>query len=258
MADILFSLIQSPIVIIGMHRSGTTMLSQILEKAGVFMGADFTAYHESNYFQQLNEKLLQHQLGTWDKPKVTQSAPLLHSRYFISEYTSLKNKPYNIVQLLTRKQWGWKDPRTTYTLGSWIKIFPDIKVIHIVRNGIDTAISLCERNNMVQPNTKWHSNRLIKPESCFDLWEEYVNQARSWKENIGKNYIEVKYEEILAVERESILKIEALISKKVNKAAKIISDKERNIKEYNPAYDSLREYAKHNITFAKLGYVVEG
>jgi hypothetical protein len=41
--------------------------------------------------------------------------------------------------------WGWKDPRNSITLPVWLKLFPDARVIHIVRNGVDVAESLYRR-----------------------------------------------------------------------------------------------------------------
>ena len=58
----------SPIVVIGMHRSGTRVLVEILDKLGVFMGADLQADFESVAFMLINEEIL-HQCGAfWSEP----------------------------------------------------------------------------------------------------------------------------------------------------------------------------------------------
>ena len=41
--------------------------------------------------------------------------------------------------------WGWKDPRNTFLLPLWRDIFPEAKVIHVIRNGVDVAASLLTR-----------------------------------------------------------------------------------------------------------------
>ena len=38
--------------------------------------------------------------------------------------------------------WGWKDPRNVFTLPLWLRVFPEAKIIYIVRNGVDVAASL--------------------------------------------------------------------------------------------------------------------
>ena len=57
-----------PIILIGMHRSGSTMLSKIIQKLGVFVGADLDKYAESLFFQQINEWLLLQTRCSWDNP----------------------------------------------------------------------------------------------------------------------------------------------------------------------------------------------
>jgi len=44
----------SPIVVIGMHRSGTRVIVDVLDKLGVFMGADRQGDGESVTFMQIN------------------------------------------------------------------------------------------------------------------------------------------------------------------------------------------------------------
>ena len=50
---------QSPIVVIGMHRSGTRLVVELLAKLGVFMGADTQGDSESVAFMLINEGILQ-------------------------------------------------------------------------------------------------------------------------------------------------------------------------------------------------------
>ena len=44
-----------PIIITGMHRSGTSLLSEILMKQGVFMGSKLDSNSESVFFQRIKE-----------------------------------------------------------------------------------------------------------------------------------------------------------------------------------------------------------
>ena len=58
----------SPLVVIGMHRSGTRLLVEILAKLGVFMGADRQADSESVAFMLINEELLRQCGAFWSEP----------------------------------------------------------------------------------------------------------------------------------------------------------------------------------------------
>ena len=58
-----------PIIVIGMHRSGTTLLTKLMEKGGVFWGRQKDEYNESIFFQDLNERLFSMANATWDHPE---------------------------------------------------------------------------------------------------------------------------------------------------------------------------------------------
>ena len=45
----------NPVVVVGMHRSGTSLVSRILDDCGVMMGKDLQEDHESIFFISLNE-----------------------------------------------------------------------------------------------------------------------------------------------------------------------------------------------------------
>jgi LPS sulfotransferase NodH len=46
-----------PVIVIGMHRSGTTMLAKVLNKLGIFMGENIEHNSESIPFLKLNEQI---------------------------------------------------------------------------------------------------------------------------------------------------------------------------------------------------------
>jgi len=117
--------------------------------------------------------------------------------------------------------WGWKDPRNTFTLPIWLDIFPESKVIHIYRHGVDVAISLRARREKILTRVKrnyakfksWYLAYLmfkslprkgklvdLRPASLeggFSLWEEYVREAKSHVRDLPGKGMEVKYEDFL-------------------------------------------------------------
>ncbi len=48
----------SPLIVVGMHRSGTTLLVRLLEHCGVFMGINQSGNGEARFFQNLNREAL--------------------------------------------------------------------------------------------------------------------------------------------------------------------------------------------------------
>ena len=122
-----------PIVIIGMHRSGTSMVTRMLESLGLFVGARKDSNCEARFFQRINRWLLDQTGSSWDNPQPIHY--LVNNREVrakTSDYIGrfLLKSPRAISFLGWRKYvrhpdvrkldvpWGWKDPRNTFTLPS--------------------------------------------------------------------------------------------------------------------------------------------
>lgn len=221
---------QQPIIIIGMHRSGTTMIASMLRELGLFIGNDLEKNSESQYFMMLNAWILKESGGRWDNPTIVlrtlQNAmvrnyfveyiktqielPVVSSYLGISRY--LRYGGLNNLDF----PWCWKDPVNTFTLPIWLDIFPNAKIIHVYRNGIDVASSLRERSSN-EINKELNKSKIKKSLTClrsklgpvatsfntlnleygFRLWEEYVAMCRTHRELLANPFIEIKYEAFL-------------------------------------------------------------
>ena len=58
-----------PIIVSGMHRSGTSLLTDILIDMGVYMGHYHDINSESIFFQRLNRWIMSCNSSSWDNPK---------------------------------------------------------------------------------------------------------------------------------------------------------------------------------------------
>ena len=202
-----------PIIVIGMHRSGTSMLTDILENLGLFMGHRQNQNQESTFFKHLNVWLLQQAGAAWDHPEPiaslindTTRRALFNDflRHTLSTPRAVsflgwgRYLRYRDVAALDMP-WGWKDPRSTYTLPVWLDLFPKARVIHIYRNGVDVANSLRVRSQagLTRFVTWKHPNRRLvfsfwnqlspkltvrhfSLDEGFALWEIYTRQANKY------------------------------------------------------------------------------
>lgn len=221
----------SPIIIIGMHRSGTSMISRILEQLGLFVGRRTGENNEALFFLELNNWLMRQCGGAWDNPEPLKR--LVEEKEVYELLTSyLKNivaSPRSIQYLglanyLKHKSpenlavpWGWKDPRNTFTLPLWLNLFPNAKVIHIYRNGVDVASSLrmralrdlrtskdirkvYGRHHWLLPSRYYLRQHLswscLEVEYGFGLWETYYDAAKK-QVNQRENSFELRYEDFL-------------------------------------------------------------
>ncbi len=169
-----------PFVIVGMHRSGTSLVSRILDRSGIFMGLDLQEDHESKFFIKLNKWIYENAGADWARPMALQElmdykpAKKKVEEYVKFRVSSNSSKKYSGKSLEKGlfdldSKWGWKDPRNGPTLPIWKEIWPEMKIIHVTRHGVDVAASLQARSNK-----NWE-----KDESRFSKW---VKMYR-WKDS---------------------------------------------------------------------------
>ncbi|NLF39602.1 sulfotransferase [bacterium] len=221
-----------PVIVIGMHRSGTSMVTDVLESLGLFSGVCRDPNEEAWFFLKLNDWLLEQSGGNWENPQPIRW--LLGNpdiRLLAADYIRHVFRTPGIVSFLGWKRflacrsleaigepWGWKDPRNTFTLPLWLDLFPEAKVIHIFRHGVDVAQSLRTRQRAVsnpaaaralfeQRKPLYYLRRKASGfiahmrcaslEGGFSLWEEYMREAQRHVQRLGVRAAEVRYEEFL-------------------------------------------------------------
>lgn len=213
---------QKRFIIIGCHRSGTSLLSEILKTNKVFIGNDLVGHYESYFYQTINRTILNRHNARWDYPKSFQylSSDLFQRdiNYIKEAYNSKLYKKYlGLSNMLVKKDWvGWKDPRNSLTLKQWKTIHPDLKIIHIYRNPYDVASSLITRENKRKPSDPNMSYRLRKMEDAIELWVEYESIIEDYKKEYSKDVlITIKYEDLLMNSHKVLGEISDLFNKKI-------------------------------------------
>ena len=167
-----------PIIITGMHRSGTSLLSKILMKQGVFMGSKLDPNNESIFFQRINKWILSCIGSSWDNPRTLKDLEnedvnlitnrlnkVLNSRFSKSLFLGKKDLLYNQSLNEIDTVWGWKDPVNTFTLFIWKQIFSNSKIININRYPLDVSASLINR----EYNLKIKDKESLFPEFLSSL-----------------------------------------------------------------------------------------
>jgi len=237
-----------PILIIGMHRSGTSMLTRFIRESGVFIGKKnkMGPNSEAFFFQRINEWLLFQKGASWDctnnlkfRTKFTNNNLVevvknrLQSNIHTRNYLDFKNLVSNGNLLECNFKWGWKDPKTTLLLDVWSEIFPNAKVVHIYRNPIDVANSLVKREQLLEKKFKrnWRikkrefllskkpnynqSVRITKLSEGIKLWEDYINHSLQ-SELYFKNVIHIGYEDFLLNPKNTLQELSGFLKIKVD------------------------------------------
>ncbi|MDP9141144.1 MAG: sulfotransferase [Pseudomonadota bacterium] len=133
----------SPILVLGMHRSGTSCLAGSLQEAGLFLGdvntqARFNARgnRESRSIMDLHDQILADNGGSWDAPPVSATWSDAH-----------RARRDDLIDTFPEEvTWGFKDPRCLLAMDGWLEVLPDLRAIGTFRHPMAVAASLTSRN----------------------------------------------------------------------------------------------------------------
>lgn len=160
-----------PVAILGMHRSGTSMVARLLNLCGLTLGDEAAmvpatddnrrGHWEHRELVRMNARVLAHFGGAAEDP------PVLPAGWAEQpELQPLRAEAHQLVRDLfgPRDDWGWKDPRTALTLPFWRPITGEMRCVVCIRNPLDSAASLATRNN-------------VPLRKALALWQYYTESA---------------------------------------------------------------------------------
>lgn len=158
------------IAIIGMHRSGTSCLTGLLEECGVFL-ADVSRQnphnkkgnHERLAIMELHDQVLADNGGAWDRP------PVMPVQWSESRRARLREI---IDDYSGHARWGFKDPRSLLALEGWLEEAPGLRFVGTLRNPDAVALSLHRRGGMPR-------------EDALALWAAYSGRLLEFQRRFG-------------------------------------------------------------------------
>jgi len=176
----------NPVAIGGIGGSGTRMIANILKETGFYLGDTLNKPLDNLWFSLLFKRI--ETIKLTDAEFHTLAGIFLNAMTNRNEFTdvqqtlikSLSTENRNVFRkdwmqmsadsILSVAEhprtpnplWGWKDPNTHMVIDRWISILPNMKYIHVIRNGLDMAFS--------------------KNQNQLKLWGSYI---------LGQDYISV-------------------------------------------------------------------
>jgi len=127
------------------------MVTRLLHACGLYLGAkdelmpaqadNPDGFWEHLGFVALNDELLSELGGAWDLP------PKSDENFAHARLDHLRMKARLLIERFNSAGlWGWKDPRNSLTLPFWQDLLPGMKTLIMVRNPLEVAHSMKERN----------------------------------------------------------------------------------------------------------------
>lgn len=193
------------ICVTGMHRCGTSLVARVLNLLGVGLGPEEhlmgpresnpKGHWENQPTVDLNDEILAFLGGSWDEPPALD--PCWHRSPGI---VNLRQKAEAILQadFAGVDLWAWKDPRSSVTLPFWQDMLPPLKYVICLRNPLDAASSLLQRNH-------------FSIEKSGRLWLTYI--ASAIKNTSGQPRLFVFYEDLLNDWRAQVARIVTFINR---------------------------------------------
>jgi len=102
---------QSPVIVLGMHRSGTSILSKLVSELGVGMGFPRNGHFEDQRIKALNKRIMAVCHANWDFPVGCRA---LYENHDFQELVSQKvsqDMKFHLPDIwLRRRSWGLERP----------------------------------------------------------------------------------------------------------------------------------------------------
>ena len=157
-----------PIFIVGMPRSGTSLLEQILSTHSKIYGAG-----ELNYLQKIIDK------SGLEKSNNIQDYFNEIRKYYYSQISKISNSDFIIDKLPSNFRW----------IGFIIKAFPEAKIIHIKRNPMAVCWSNY-KNFFIDNGLDFNLNQ----RDVAEYYSMYLDLMDFWIAKYPKNVLDIQYE----------------------------------------------------------------
>lgn len=177
----------SPVVVGGTGGSGTRMVVEMLRVMGVAMGSDCNVSGDAMPFVPLYDRFNNPYLeGRVDK------------RAFVDQLLDCMTQHRAAVS--GESPWGWKNPRSIYLLPLLDNVIPDLRFVHVVRDGLAMSSSanqaqLAKHGATVLPVTM---RSLPDRTRSLVLWSTVNTAAADYGQTMGPRYMRLRYEDMCA------------------------------------------------------------
>ena len=159
------------VMVVGMHRSGTSAVTRVVNLLGVPLGREDDIYsakdNPSGHWESRQlcavDNLILRVFGGFDMAMPPMPRSWLQSRRAAYLRRVMRATFDNIYQ---GERWLWKDPRICLTLPLWRQVLNDFCAVFVVRNADPVTRSLHRREGGSYPLSY-----------CYALWDDYNRRA---------------------------------------------------------------------------------
>jgi hypothetical protein len=186
-------------IVLGMHKSGTSLVAEILHHSGINMVESVDAsisYDQGNKYERKSTQVLNRKIlgakpfvdgfSSLDLPAPDTLRVTEDLRAKIREFIQNCNEAYD--------DWGFKDPRTCLTYPVWASELPEHRIIAIYRSPSETWPRFRSfRRFLTNPFRAW---------KYINRWFEHNTNILAYLENCQVDFLILSYRELMMTQTE--------------------------------------------------------
>mgnify|MGYP006268466643 CR=1 FL=1 len=231
-----------PLFIVGMPRSGTKLLRELCNQHPLISIPTAESHFIPYLYRRIGNKSMRG--GRWRRAEKIICETNFYNIYRKKGLNPQWKKWYRkyksedlafLIELLIRYYgpkdiddreviWGDKTPAYLLHVKLLKKLFPEAKFLHIIRDPRDYALSI---------NKTWGRDMIIAAEN----WRRSVAACREAGMQIGNDYLEIYYENLISAPRETVQKITDFLNIEFQESMLIL---EKSVENYGDAKESLQ------------------
>ncbi|MCT7989010.1 sulfotransferase family protein [Laspinema olomoucense] len=175
--------------------SGTRVVTRILRSRGMYLGKNLNESEDAMYFKGY--------FDDWIDPFISRTCFSDSSEIegeMIHDLEARLSKHLEDFQAEEHQPWGWKNCRNMYLLPFFHRMCPQMKFLHIIRDGRDMAYSK-NQNQLLQYNSLFLSameqEQWCSPVQSIALWSR-INLwvAEYGEKNMPGQYLRIRFEDL--------------------------------------------------------------
>lgn len=202
-ADLLLpaDLPSGPMLIGATGGSGTRAVARIVQQAGVWIGSNLNVSVDAVDFGLYSNRWIDAFLkGTdrWRRPlgEGDRAAMIADLQPLLRGHLEPLTEPEHLGRWTA---WGWKEPRSMYLLPFWDALFPDLRFLHVVRDGRDMAFSSNQNQLLKHGATMLGEEDGGQPEAVrsIALWGRANTLVAEYAAaHLRERYLRVRFEDL--------------------------------------------------------------
>jgi hypothetical protein len=180
-----------------MHKSGTTLVSQILHHSGISMGEEVdpcVSYDGGNKYERVSTKSLNFDiLGLKDSIFIDFDAPEA-LQMTDDQRTSMRKTIRECSE--AHIDWGFKDPRTALVYPLWASELPEHRIIAVYRSPDEIWPRFRYRRLHHRYKNPFRAHKLVK------RWCEYNSNVLTYLQTARMDFLVLNYRQLMTTEGE--------------------------------------------------------